>query len=88
MAKKYMGKPETVEAIRYDGTNGCEIADFVDGELVFKKTGAIIRTSEGKDIPISVGCYVVKKDSGYFIVCTSFEFEIVHEYEEIKEAEQ
>lgn len=89
MVKKYKKKPEFVEAVQYNGDLGnifqiagfVEKCSFLNGKVVFEKTGASICTSQNAHMPISVGDYIVINSFKEIAVCHPDVFEATYEEE-------
>ena len=79
---KYRKKPVTIDAVKFNGTNQNEIADFVGNSLHITPDGLVsIHTLEGT-MAVSCGDYVIKGVQGEFYPCKPDIFE--QTYDEIK----
>lgn len=79
---KYRKKPVTIDAIKFNGTNQNEIANFVGNSIHITPEGFVfIRTLEGS-MAVSCGDYVIKGVQGEFYPCKPDIFE--QTYDEVK----
>lgn len=76
---QYRKKPVVIDAIRFNGTNENEVADFVGENLHITPDGFIfIHTLEGS-MAVSYGDYVIKGVRGEFYPCKPDIFEQTYE---------
>jgi len=81
---KYRKKPVVIEAIKWDGENFQEVADFARGNLTYlipydnKPINFRIHTLEG-DMFCSIGDFIIKGVKGEFYPCKPDIFEATYE---------
>ena len=70
MIKKYVKKPVTIEAVKWDGTNISEICEFINKskDELFKDNELYITTLEGIH-HARVGDFIIKGIKGEFYPC-------------------
>jgi len=72
----YRKKPVVIEAMKFNGYNGMEVADWVGANAIIGPNGEqlFIRTLEGV-MQASAGDYVIKGVDGEFYPCKPWIFE-------------
>jgi len=77
---KFKKRPVVIEAIRWDGTNGDEVAEFTEGRARIDPHAGEVRiyTLEGEMVG-HVGDWIIKGVKGEFYPCKPDIFEITYE---------
>jgi hypothetical protein len=89
MAQRFRKKPVQVEAVRWDGENADEVAEFIgrDGKIEERRVagpgrglqpGIVIHTLEG-DMTATVGDWIIRGVQGEFYPCKPDIFEATYE---------
>lgn len=66
-------RPETAEAIRYDGSNGAEVVAWANGTAYIDDDGLVIRTDRGETLA-QPGDFIIRGLVGEVYPCTPAAF--------------
>ncbi len=79
--QRYRKKPVEIEAVRFDGTNGPEIAQWAGGDYVdtaSEYSSVRVETLEGSMFA-AVGDYIIRGVKGEYYPCKPDIFEMTYE---------
>ena len=83
---KYRKKPVEIEAVQWTGTNGMEVAAFLDGQpWKDRPEGIVITTLEGA-MTASPGDWIIRGVKGEFYPCKPDIFDATYEPVEAPDA--